>query len=691
MTATANGHVLAAALDYLRRGLTPIPCQPRSKLPAIAWKELQTRRPTEQEVQQMFGRHGLNIGIVLGDYVRIDVDGDAGERLLAELCGDLPVTVEFTTPSGGRGLLFRVPPGVSIKTTTAKDPGAIGTHQELRFQARGAQTIVPPSASDAGEWRWVPRRGIDEVPIADLPEKLAQLMRPTPKAKPFVGPQLAVGTTPYGAAAMKRECDKLAATREGGRNQQLFRSSAAIFSLVAGGEIDEADALAAIEAAAQACGLPPGETEATINSGRAAGMREPRVAPDRNSYYDSDAEWSDVSDDILDSAPPPEDGPHEPTPRPTGYTFDVLDSSAFAKGDYRPSWLINRLLVAGQPAVIGGPRKALKTSLLVDLAISLGTATPFLGYFAVPRRRRVALLSGESGEHTLQETARRICAAKAIGLESADVLWGFRLPQLASAVHLIEIVRGLHDHKVEALIIDPLYLCLLAGSDGAQASNLFDTGPILMAIAHACKSAGCTLLFAHHARKNLKEAFEPLGLEDLSFAGIQEFARQWILLNRRVAYEPGCGVHQLWLGAGGSVGHGGLWTLGIDEGQLNEDFTGRRWDVQVSTASETRKLEAEQTARQKSYAQVEREKAEDAKLLVALDGADPDRQGYSYNRLRELAGISGDAMTRTVARLTAQGIVEDVQGFVAVIGSGAKRASRGIRRRPKTDHSDHSD
>src|SRR5262249_15063460 len=157
---------------------------------------------------------------------------------------------------------------------------------------------------------------------------------------------------------------------------------------------------------------------------------------------------------------------------PAAFRFRPIDSAAFAASNYAPTWLVRRLLVAGQPGLIGGPQKALKTSVALDLAISLDSATPFLGAFEVHQRARVAILSRESGQHALQQTARRICAARGLLLEGLHILWQFNLPQMGHPEHRLELHRGLKEAGVEVVIIDPLYLCLLGGSD-ARAENLY--------------------------------------------------------------------------------------------------------------------------------------------------------------------------------------------------------------------------
>ncbi len=85
------------------------------------------------------------------------------------------------------------------------------------------------------------------------------------------------------------------------------------------------------------------------------------------------------------------DRPSPPAaPAPSGsrsFDFDVLTSEEFAQARFTREWLVEDVLVADQLGVIGGPKKALKTSIATDLAISLGSGTSFLGYFPVPRAR----------------------------------------------------------------------------------------------------------------------------------------------------------------------------------------------------------------------------------------------------------------------------------------------------------------
>ena len=47
-------------------------------------------------------------------------------------------------------------------------------------------------------------------------------------------------------------------------------------------------------------------------------------------------------------------------------------------------------------------------------------------------------------------------------------------------------------------------------------------------------------------------------------------------------------ANKLWLNVGGSIGFSSLWALDCNEGKLQEDFSGLRWDVEVRLGHEER-------------------------------------------------------------------------------------------------------
>jgi hypothetical protein len=205
-------------------------------------------------------------------------------------------------------------------------------------------------------------------------------------------------------------------------------------------------------------------------------------------WIDKGSKWVKVFDVMADTK-------HAATATRRLITSKELDSTT-----YELDYLIKDTLVAKQPCLLGGAKKALKTSIAIDMAISLATTTPFLGRFSIKRPCKVVVLSGESGIATLQETARRICESKDVRLADIENLfWSTFLPMFNNTSHLNALKRMIHDAGCEVLIVDPAYLCM----PGTDAANLFKQGEMLRRVSELCERNGVGLVLAHHTKKGI--------------------------------------------------------------------------------------------------------------------------------------------------------------------------------------------
>lgn len=80
----------------------------------------------------------------------------------------------------------------------------------------------------------------------------------------------------YCSTALQAEIDRLATTPEGGRNDQLFKSAASLYQLVAAGELAAHLVEEALSTTARGLGLSDHEIHRTIQSARKAGESQPR-------------------------------------------------------------------------------------------------------------------------------------------------------------------------------------------------------------------------------------------------------------------------------------------------------------------------------------------------------------------------------------------------------------------------------
>lgn len=331
--------------------------------------------------------------------------------------------------------------------------------------------------------------------------------------------------------------------------------------------------------------------------------------------------------------------------------------------DCRIDYLVSGVLVENQPTMLVAPQKGMKTTLSIDLCLSLSTGTPFLDHFTITKQCRTLLMTGESGLGTVQETARRIAANK--GHELRDVGEEFivsdEIPLLYSIEHLSALKRLLETTKPSVLVADPVYLMV----KGDNAGNLFAMGEQIKPAADLCRQLGITFILVHHAKNtatNVKE-YLPLELGDISWTGFSEFARQWLFLNRRETYKLGSGDHKLWFSYGGSAGHSGCWAVDIEEGS-NDASQGRSYRVSVAAQSEAIQESIEQQEAAREARRQSQEEAKTKEYARKIWHAMPAGEPLTQSNIRTLTGLSGTNAPRGIGYLLRNGFIEETTKMV---------------------------
>jgi hypothetical protein len=380
--------------------------------------------------------------------------------------------------------------------------------------------------------------------------------------------------------------------------------------------------------------------------------------PDPERHYDPPFNSAAGKAKSAGTAAPPEGQEAEAAEvTPPTFITSLLTSAEFDQAAYRQEFLVKDILVDGQPCVVGGRSKVCKTGVAIDLVVSLASGTPFLGYFKT-KPCRVAFWSGESGAATIQGKARRCAEARGVALAECTAFWSFSLPKLGRGDHVDAMAEIIQRHALDVIVVDPLYLSLLDGSDNGKPSDLFFMGSKLLPLSELGQATGCTIVLLHHFRKSNagNHDDEQVALEELSQSGVAEWARQWLLLARRSAFQHD-GRHELWMRCGGSAGHAGLYGVSIDEGTVDENFDGRRWEVEVQPGHEI--IETDRRDRQATKAEKQREEEETGqKAIIEAMSKLPRGEGVFVRKLRSLTGLSRERVERYVEQLLAQNILE---------------------------------
>ena len=234
--------------------------------------------------------------------VVLDEDEPYGPEARKELeteNGPLLETLTQQTGGGGKQYIYQYPQGEDIPSRN----GVLAKNIDIK--ATGGYIVLPPSLHNSGNrYKWLKKKK-----PSPYPQWLVELTRRGQKPRKNT-PTTSEDTTAYGRRSLETETARILQAPETTRNDTLNKVSFSLGQLVAGGELDESEAVNALHRAAHGAGLEDREISMTIHSGLESGKEEPRTAPRKHPHKESENQ-SEADSGPL---PPPPSFPLEVLP-----------------------------------------------------------------------------------------------------------------------------------------------------------------------------------------------------------------------------------------------------------------------------------------------------------------------------------------------------------------------------------------
>ena len=260
--------ILSAAEDYLSRGISCIPVDPKSKKPLIKWQTYQTEMPMVDEWEtwaRTFKNCGVGLvtGRVSNLYV-IDIDSRDGKAALAHIITfkeDRETTI-VRTQSGGWHLYYTHDNGTL--------PNNCKVIKDCDFRGDGGYVVAPPSEG----YRFVVGRGLEKM--RPLPASYIDIVQRGVTFSHAVEESVTDGHTRVTGCHTQKPSPYIPSTRyslgskkekdiafdKGTRNESIFK----IAQVLRNGQLSDQEASLVCSMLARSCGLPEKEALKTVES-----------------------------------------------------------------------------------------------------------------------------------------------------------------------------------------------------------------------------------------------------------------------------------------------------------------------------------------------------------------------------------------------------------------------------------------
>ncbi len=164
-------------------------------------------------------------------------------------------------------------------------------------------------------------------------------------------------------------------------------------------------------------------------------------------------------------------------------------------------WLVTKLIANGDRVVLYGEPGAMKTWLLLHLAMHIAAGQSWLGQFEIPQPKAVLYIDEEMNQRMLRRRIKRLRINTKAQVETSPQVLPFRVvsqPGLRfdgdGAQLLLQALKN-SDFDPDVVIVESLRRVLVGSENEAQAIAEFwrNVEPI--------RQAGKTLIISHHMRK----------------------------------------------------------------------------------------------------------------------------------------------------------------------------------------------
>lgn len=245
-------------------------------------------------------------------------------------------------------------------------------------------------------------------------------------------------------------------------------------------------------------------------------------------------------------------------------------------------WLARGLLCQPTYGMLGGPRKTLKTYLLLFIGLGIAAGESVFGQFDVAEPDTVVYYVGEGGRIPMTRRLERVAESIGYNLKDLPLFLHFETEPMNSPVFQETLRRDLEELRPAAVIIDPFYA--FHGIE-VKAADLHQEGALLSSVSTPCAEAGASLLLGNHFNKTGTGR----GLDRITQAGGQEWSDTWMLVSHREEPDLDLGQFQLLLDIGSRQWGGATWDLDLHIGRFDNDtgeFDGSiTWEIGRHVAS----------------------------------------------------------------------------------------------------------